>query len=181
RGIVAAITAGRSRMFRTVSRVAVAALLLLVPVTAASQGTAPELDRQQRATLLQLVTAVTTDSPVDSTPNADWPVHLFRTSDGSHYVACSVPMPAGVDESAPLALYVRLAPRTGPDLSASLPRSAVHEWLLGERSDPLPLNPRRVVQVPTGEMPAGGLAATFLRDGGAGQASAALRLMDLQR
>lgn len=166
-------------MLQIVSRVAVAAGVLLAPLAASGQSPAPTLDEQQRATLLGLVTAVK-DNPTDPIAENEWPVHLFRASDGSHYVAFSAPLPKGVDPAAPMALYVRLAPRAGASTSASATRSAVEEWLLGERSDPLPLSALRVVQVPSGEMPAGGLSATFTRDG-SGQNSAALRLMELQR
>ncbi len=167
-------------MIKPLGRVVAILGVLSVPAIVAAQGTAPSLSKDQRATLLTLVTAVK-DNQSDPVAEKDWPVHLFRASDGSHYVAFSAPLPPGVDPARPMALYVRLAPRAaGTAASGPVPRSAVEEWLLGQRSDPLPLSARRVVQVPSGEMPAGGLSATFTRDG-SGQNSAALRLMELQR
>ncbi len=160
-----------------------AALLVAAHGLAASQGPPPDLSKDQRATLLSLVEAVKAS---DAAPAADddWPVHLFRTSDGAHYVAFTAPMPAGLDPAVPLALYVRLAPRPAAAAPAAL-RSAVEDWLT-DQQQPLPMQARRLVQVPSGEMPVGGPMTMSnpgdsqrrARDAEVGQASAALLLLE---
>lgn len=176
-------------MVTNIGRLVFIGSVLLVPATLAGQAPTPDLDKRQRETLLALVTAVKTTT-ADPVPDADWPVHLFRASDGSHYVAFSAPLPLDVDPAEPIAVYVRLVPReTSSVTSTSTPRSAVEEWLLGLRSAPLPMSARRVVQVPTGEMPIGGPQTMTRRsdrdpDGAqsaAAQSSGALALMDRQR
>ena len=72
-------------------------------------------------------------------------MHLLRASDGSHYVAFSAEAPADLTPDEKLALYVRLEPRPTDPPSTQAPRSAVEDWLRGERSDPLPMRAARVV------------------------------------
>jgi hypothetical protein len=176
-------------MLQTIGRLVFISSVLLAPATLAGQDATPNLDKDQRATLLSLVTAAKTTT-TDPVPDTDWPVHLFRASDGSHYVAFSAPLPLDLDPAEPIAVYVRLVPReTSSVTSASAPQSAVEEWLLGLRSAPLPMSARRVVQVPTGEMPIGGpqtMSGRSARDPEGAQAAAAqssgvLALMDRQR
>jgi hypothetical protein len=166
-------------MIKPLGRVVVIFGVLSVPAIVAAQGTAPSLSKEQRATLLTLVTAVK-DNRSDPVAEKDWPVHLFRASDGSHYVAFSAPAPEGLDPGTPLALYVRLTTNHSGSSTTTPERSAVEAWLNGERSDPLPMQAGRSVQVPSGEFPAGGLGAIMTRDG-SGQSLAALRLMDEKR
>jgi len=156
----------------------VVAALLGLPASAAAQGKAPNLSKEQRQSLQAAVTAARSAAPL-SREDA-WQMHLLRASDGSHYVAFSMEAPADVRAEESLALYVRLEPRpTDPPSTAQPPRSAVEDWLRGERSDPLPMRARRVVTVPSGELPMGGTAATMTRDG-SGQNSAVIALMERQ-
>ena len=77
-------------------------------------------------------------------------------------------------------VYVRLAPRATEPPPVIAQRSAVEEWLLGQRNDPLPMHARRVVQVPSGELPVGGPLSMSGRDT-SGQSSAALALLERER
>jgi hypothetical protein len=156
------------------------AVLLASTGSALAQRPAPNLSKEQRQALLAAVTAARTAAPLAS--DQLWQLHLLRASDGSHYVAFSAQAPGDLSPDQRLALYVRLEPRVPtPDTTiAAAPRSAVEEWLLGQRRDPLPMQAKRVVTIPTGEMPIGGLAATSSRDG-SGQNSAVLALMERQR
>ncbi|MEZ5289348.1 MAG: hypothetical protein R2712_32020, partial [Vicinamibacterales bacterium] len=160
-------------------RVLLGLTLLSLPAQAAGQAKAPNLSRQQKEALLAAVTAA--KSAVVQPAEHLWQAHLLRASDGSHYVAFSAEAPSDLGPDDHLALYVRLEPRPAAGSTpAPPPRSAVEEWLLGERSDPLPMRAARVVQIPTGEMPVGGPSATLSRDG-SGQNSAVLALLDRQR
>jgi hypothetical protein len=159
----------------------VLAVILASAGSVIAQRPAPSLSKEQRQALLAAVTAAGTAPPLAA--DQLWQLHLLRASDGSHYVAFSVQAPADLSPGQRLALYVRLEPRAPtPDATttAIAPRSAVEEWLLGQRRDPLPMQAKRVVTIPTGEMPIGGLAATSSRDG-SGQNSAVLGLMERQR
>lgn len=160
------------------ARALLALALVASPVAAAAQAKAPNLSRTQKQALLAAVTAAR-----DAVPMAEdghWQMHLLRASDGSHYVAFSMEAPSDLTPTERLVLYVRLQPRpTDPPASTTPPRSAVEEWLKGERGDPLPMRARRVVTVPSGELPMGGTAATMTRDG-SGQNSAAIALMERQ-
>jgi len=158
--------------------VAVLALLPALPAFVAGQGKAPNLSKEQRQALQAAVTAARTATPLSS--DDAWQAHLLRASDGSHYVAFSIEAPADLSPTDALALYVRLEPRPTDPPSTQAPRSAVEDWLLGQRSDPLPMRAARVVTVPSGELPMGGSAATMSRDG-SGQNSAALALLERQR
>ena len=87
---------------------------------------------------------------------------------------------SSTDEHVRWPLYVRLAPRATEPPSVTAQRSAVEEWLLGQRKDPLPMQARRVVQIPSGELPVGGPLSMSGRDT-AGQSSAALALVERER
>jgi len=159
---------------------------LLLTTTAGAQARPPSLSKAEREALRTAVLATRTLAAVPEAVPTDVSADLFRASDGSHYVALSLPAPAELPPTAPVVLYVKLVPRAVPDASGVVPtvstepRSAVLEWLEGERSDPLPMRARRVVTVPTGEFPVGGPSSMSGRDGGIGQSTAALRLMDRQ-
>jgi hypothetical protein len=156
---------------------------LLTPATALAQSvpSSPPLSRDERETLFSLVTAAK-QAPPDLTDDRSWPVHILRASDGSHYVAFAAPAPPDVTPDTPLAVYVRLVPRQNAP-GARAARSPVEEWLQGLRSDPLPMRARRVVQVPSGELPVGGAQTMTTREGlGAiAQSSTALALLDYDR
>ena len=159
---------------------------LLLTTAAGAQSKTPSLSKAEREALRAAVLATRAVTSVPEVPSSDAAVDLFRASDGSHYVAVSLPAPPDVPPETPLVLYVKLVPIVPPDASgvtptvSTAPRSAVLEWLEGQRSDPLPMRARRVVTVPTGEFPVGGPSSMSGRDGGVGQSTAALRLMDRQ-
>jgi cytochrome c-type biogenesis protein CcmH/NrfG len=155
-------------------------LVLLVSASAEGRQTPPRLSRQQRATLESVVAAVDR-AALDATllSPARWQVHVLRASDGSHYVALRAVASGPTRLDAPVVMYVRLTSRAAPGLTTVAQRSAVMEWLRGQRSDPLPMNAGRSMSVPQGEMPIGG-AAAFAGDVAA-DSSNALRYMDRQR
>jgi hypothetical protein len=157
------------------------AVLLATATPVSAQRKAPSLSKEQRQSLLAAVTAAAAAAPLAA--GGFWQTHLLRASDGSHYVAFSLEAPADLTPEDRLALYVRLEPRRPADQPISTtmaPRSAVEDWLRGERSDPLPMRAARVVTVPSGELPMGGPSATQTRDG-SGQNSAVLALIERQQ
>jgi hypothetical protein len=139
----------------------------------AQQADAPSLSRQQREALQTLVRAVdtTTTAPL---PDGDWPLHVLRASDGSHYVAFSIHRPEGVQLGRPFILYVRLASRRA-DAATQPERSAVAEWLTGQ--SPTPALPQRGLAF--GEMPTYGAGAVATRGPGAGTQN--LQLLELEQ
>ena len=85
----------------------------------------------------------------------------MRASDGSHYVAFSVEPPGAMKLPAgPVVLYVRLATATPGAVTTVSERSAIREWLAGQRVDPRML-PGRGIAI--GEMPAFGAGAIGVR------------------
>jgi hypothetical protein len=123
--------------------------LLVAASIAAAQTAAPQLSRTQRDTLRQIVAAVDTASGEPETADVGWQTHILRASDGSHYIAFSVEAPTRLPPATgPLMLYVRLA--TARLVGQGAERSAVGEWLAGQRSDPL-MRPRTGIVI--GEMP----------------------------
>src|SRR5918995_4637516 len=90
---------------------ALVVVMSVTPLSAASQAEPPKLSRTERAALQAIVTAVDSSRGTAPTPDATWPIHVLRASDGSHYVAFSVPA-AGLTPDRPVVLYVRLATRT---------------------------------------------------------------------
>lgn len=157
------------------------AILLVAADPVSAQRKAPTLSKEQRQALLAAVTAARSAAPLPA--DAPWQMHLLRASDGSHYVAFSAAAPPDLTANDRLALYVRLEPKLPAGeavATAAAPRSAVEDWLRGERSDPLPMRAARVVTVPSGELPMGGLSATQTRDG-SGQNSAVLALLERQQ
>lgn len=162
------------------ARCCVFALLAVMAVAPADAGPAPSLTKEQRATLRAVIAAVDVAAAQPDTPDIAWQSHLLRASDGSHYVAFSFVDPAVTPSGAPQALYVRLATRADGARAASHERSAVMEWLAGQRGDPLAMRPGAMISVPTGELPVGGPSING-RSGNVGEASTALRLMTMER
>ena len=111
--------------------------------TAEGRQTPPRQSRQQRATLESVVAAVDR-AAVDATllSPSRWQVHVLRASDGSHYVALRGVASGLTALDAPVILYVRLTSRAAPGVTTVAQRSAVMEWLRGQRSDPLPMSAR---------------------------------------
>ncbi|HUU35820.1 MAG TPA: hypothetical protein VMW48_17260, partial [Vicinamibacterales bacterium] len=148
-----------------------------------AQRVAPKLNKAERATLEAIIQAIdraaaqAPDAPVIA---ATWRSHVLRASDGSHYVALRAEMSGQPRPRGPVMLYARLATRHDAEpRSVVAERSAVMEWLKGQRSDPLPMQASRSTTVNAGEMPIGGTSAA-VGDPTAG-ASAALRLGELRR
>jgi hypothetical protein len=142
---------------------------------AAGQADAPNLSRQQRAAIQALIRAIDTNASDVTVKDGDWPVHVLRASDGSHYVAFSIHAAEGLQTARPVVLYVRLASRRQA-LDGSAPeRSAVAEWLAGQ--SPSPVLPRRGLAF--GEMPTYGAGSIATR--GPTPQSQSLQLLELER
>jgi tetratricopeptide (TPR) repeat protein len=135
--------------------VASAVVVLGLPVGAQQPSVAPDLTRAQRTALQAVVTAVDAAATSADSEGVQWPLHVLRASDGSHYVAFSLVAPPGLVAHRPLVLYVRLATRQEQSVTAGAERSAVAEWLAGQRSTPL----RAERGIAFGEMPTYGAAA----------------------
>ena len=99
---------------------------LLVRPLAAGQERGPTLSSQQRSVLHALVTAVDTRSAEVTVTESEWPLHVLRASDGSHYVAFSLHGLDGLSPTRESIAYVRLANKSAQE------RSAVAEWLSGQ-------------------------------------------------
>jgi hypothetical protein len=155
--------------------VALLACTISAATLAASQAETPALSRQQRTTLQSLVRAVENRSADTTVAESDWPLHVLRASDGSHYVAFSITRAPDLRIDRPVALYVRLATRPASNQSPTPERSAVAEWLAGQT--PTPALPRRGLAF--GEMPVYGPAGIAQR--GAGQQAQNLQLLELER
>lgn len=140
----------------------------------------PSLTRQQRAALGAVVQAVDRAAATGSGAlEATWQTHVLRASDGAHYVALRATSHAAAVPEGAVVLYVRLTShRIGAQALLARERSAVHEWLQGERSDPRPRSVGGSMSVPRGEMPVGG-TAMMVGDVGA-ESTAALRLLMLE-
>ncbi|MFP5379907.1 MAG: hypothetical protein ACLGHP_09200, partial [Vicinamibacteria bacterium] len=161
------------------SRLPLALLLLTcwMAPPAVAQTATPQLSRAEREALRAVVTAVDQAAGAPVADDEDWPIHLLRASDGSHYIAFSALLEATAATAGSGTVYVRLATRPEERVAAAAAeRSAVMEWLQGQRSDPLPARATRVVNVPTGELPVGVSDRT-----GSGQNSSALRLLEHER
>lgn len=149
----------------------------------AQGGASTRLTRQQRALLQAVISAVDAHRTAPPSSNVEWPVHILRASDGAHYLAFSLQVDEARLPPNGAMVYVRLASRQ-PGTPPVPERSAVAEWLAGQRSDPLPMRPTRIVTVPLDELPVGGATSTARvnRPGSeAGQHSTALRLLEHQR
>lgn len=150
-------------------------LALAAPVDAQP----PELTKNQRTLLQAVVQAVDAAASQIPTPDAEWPVHVLRASDGSHYVAFSVE-PAGEMKlpAGPVLLYLRLATSAGSTLTALTEQSAIRDWLVGKRVDPRLLPGRGIA---LGEMPAFGAGAIGIRGSTPSTGSMDLKLMAMER
>lgn len=152
------------------------------PPVLAGQGT-PSLTAAQRTALDAVVRAVERAAGTDGAgamptpPATTWQVHVLRASDGSHYVALRALVSGAPPVAGPVVLYVRLASHRGDAITAA-ERSAVLEWLDGERRTPLPQRAGGSMSVPRGEMPVGNI--TQGRDPAA-ESVTALRLMSMER
>jgi hypothetical protein len=138
---------------------------------AAAQSTSPAITRQQREVLQALIRAVDNHTSDVQIAERDWPVHLLRASDGSHYVAFSLNQ---VEVTQSAIVYVRLATRRQGGVAAP-ERSVVAEWLAGQ--SPVPVLPRRGIAF--GEMPTYGAGSAAAR--GAATISQNLQLLELER
>lgn len=147
--------------------------LISLPAAGQQAGAAPSLTTAQRTVLQSIVSAVDAAGQSGDTPRIEWQTHLLRASDGSHYVAFSVVAPPGVTANRPVALYVRLATDRRGLADRQIERSAVAEWLAGQRVTPLP--PERGIAF--GDMPIYGPGAIASR----AQAPQSLRLLEMER
>ena len=159
------------RIFRCWLGVIVVLAASALAVRAHSQG-APNLSRNQRAALQAVVRAIDTGTAIQDVPEIDWPVHVLRASDGSHYVAFSVATETKAP-ARPVVLYVRLATRNQATTTTIAERSAVAEWLAGQTAAPPP--PRRGMAF--GEMPTYGAGAIATR----GPGPQSLQLLEMER
>jgi hypothetical protein len=139
------------------------------------QSDTPNLTRQQRTALQTVVRAVDANTPSLSLTESDWPLHVLRASDGSHYVAFSLNRADGLQLNRPLVLYVRLASKRRSGEVTQPERSSVAEWLAGQ--SPVPVLPRRGLAF--GEMPIYGAAGIAQR--GAQLQAQNLQLLELER
>ena len=145
----------------------------------ADQAAPPQLSRQQRDTLLALVTAVDAASAKADPSDAEWHTHLMRASDGSHYVAFTIAPPASTPlPSGPALLYVRLATSNPQAAQKVVERSGIREWLAGTRTDPR-LLPRRGIAI--GDMPAFGAGGIAARGSTPSTGSNDLKLLAMER
>ena len=139
----------------------------------------PELSKGQRALLQAVVQAVDAAAKQPAVPDASWPAHVMRASDGSHYVAFSLE-PAGDAKlpPGPILLYVRLATATGDAVTTVTERSAIRDWLVGRKIDPR-LLPSRGIAI--GEMPAFGAGGIAVRGSSPTTGSTDMKIMAMER
>ena len=149
----------------------------LCGATAVGAQPLTEFSKDQRTLLQAMVAAVDAAAHQPST-EIHWPTHVMRASDGSHYVAFSVAPPATMPlPIGPVQLYVRLASAPGT-ATTTLERSAIRDWLAGQRIDPRLLPGRGIV---LGEMPPMGAAGNLERRPTVIAGSTDLQLMALER
>ena len=140
---------------------------------------APQLSKEQRTLLQAVVQAVDTATNLAPLADESWPAHILRASDGSHYVAFTLE-PSGDLKlpAAPVLLYVRLASAPSGAATTVTERSAIRDWLAGQRVDPRML-PGRGIAI--GEMPAFGAGAIGIRGSTPSTGSMDLKLMAMER
>jgi Tetratricopeptide repeat len=158
-----------------VSVLTMAMAALVARPAASQQPEAPDLTRDQRATLRAIVVAVDEAASASGPSSVEWPVHTLRASDGSHYVAFSLVAPPGLAPNQRVALYVRLATRRVEGVTTTPERSAVAEWLAGQRSTPALPKERGIA---FGEMPTYG-AGSIASRGTVGPQG--LQLLEMER
>jgi hypothetical protein len=159
-----------------------AAIALLGATTTLLGQSNPTLTRQQRSALQSLVAAVDRMAGEAETAEIEWPIHLLRASDGSHYVAFSIMNPPDLQAGQPVVAYIRLATRRDPRVAGIAERSVIADWLAGQGAPP----PRRERALAFGDMPIFGAAsaASAGRDPGAstrGVAPQTLQLLEMER
>jgi hypothetical protein len=160
-------------------RLAAAIVITCLYTNAFAQSAAPNLARAQRDLLHAIVSAVDAAAAQPETPDLKWQHHIMRASDGSHYVAFSVEPPAAAALPAgPALLYLRLATATPSGATRIAERSAIREWLAGNRIDPR-LLPQRGIAV--GEMPMMGAAGLNTLRPPTSTGGNELKLMALER
>ena len=164
------MTARPQRLTGVLSLIAIAAS----PALAQQAGT-PNLSRSERNALAAVVRAVESGAASAPISEEDWPLHLFRASDGSHYVAFSVRPADRLDATRPLVVYVRLATHADSPAAATVERSAIAEWLSGQSRTPAP--PKRGIAI--GDMPTFGAGSIARR--GPGAQTQTLQLLELER
>lgn len=128
---------------------AIVTVCLLSPIARAAEQT-PTLSRQQRELLQALVTAVDNAAAQPENNDVPWHAHVFRASDGSHYLAFSAQPPAAALPSHAVPLYIRLDYARPMSSVSPVARSPIREWLAGERTT-VPLASRQGIVI--GEMP----------------------------
>ena len=139
----------------------------------------PQFSKEQRALLQAVIQAVDAAAKQPAVPDASWPAHVMRASDGSHYVAFSLE-PAGDAKlpPGPILLYVRLATATGDAVTTVTERSAIRDWLVGRKIDPR-LLPGRGIAI--GEMPAFGAGGIAVRGSSPTTGSTDMKIMAMER
>ena len=146
----------------------------LTAFASAQQPASPQLSRPERNALQAIVRAVEANAPGVALRDGDWPIHLLRASDGSHYVAFSIDAGDTVRAGSPMVLYVRLSTRRDAATGRTPERSVVAEWLAGQA--PSPVLPRRGIAI--GDMPTYGAAGITTRGNVPSQN---LQLLELER
>jgi len=140
------------------------------------QTAAPNLTRPQRELLQAMVLSADTAAANPEDADVPWQSHVMRASDGSHYVAFSIE-PSGLP-AGPVMLYVRLATAAAAGAPRLVERSAIREWLAGNRTDPR-LLPQRNIAI--GDMPIMGVGGTNTNRPVTSTGVNELRLMALER
>lgn len=160
-------------------RIAMLVVSACLYVTTSAQSPVPNLTRSQHDLLRAIVLATDAAAAKGGDTDAPLQTHVMRASDGSHYVAFSLePPPDHALPSGPVTLYLRLATATPAGAAPIVERSAIREWLAGNRGDPR-LLPRRGTAI--GEMPAFGAGSIAARGSTPSSGSTDLRLMALER
>lgn len=158
-----------------------AALIVTVCLcsAASAQTPAPNLAKPQRELLQAMV--ISADAALNRPEDADvaWQTHVMRASDGAHYVAFSFePSPAFSLPAGPVMLYIRLATAPTDGAPRIVERSAIREWLAGNRTDPR-LLPQRNIAI--GDMPMMGAGGNNTARPVTSTGVNELRLMALER
>lgn len=156
----------------------VVSVSLGIVATAGAQpvSDASKLSRQQRAALQAIVAAVDSGAPAMPVADAEWPLHVLRASDGSHYVAFSIIDAPDLQPERPAVFYVRLATRSDSLMAGTTERSTLAEWLAGRTAAPPPAGRRGIA---FGDMPTYGAGSIAQR--GPGAQTQTLQLLDLER
>lgn len=158
------------------TRLATAVVFACLSRAALAQTPAPNLTRPQRELLQAIVLTADAALSKPEDPGMPWQTHVMRASDGSHYVAFSLEPPNL--PSTPVMLYIRLATAAVDGAPRIVERSAIREWLAGNRTDPR-LLPRRNIAI--GDMPVMGVGGTNTTRPVTSTGINEMRLMALER